>query len=397
MSRRTIQLGSQAILVSPDDPIPPTRRLQAMVSIRVTDELTGGPPDSLLSLEVKERQLVPRVSSGGLVGLVGVPQEVFPGLQTQDYFLHLTIRGDRYVAREVEVQIPKNPAFPATFTAPQRNLELHREPVVIAGRTVRFVSNVATALGGTTLTVTGIWRTAPPAHVIVAADPPHLVSLQPPLYAERSVLPVPQFLQHRDLPPAVGPSKVLLDDLLPGTNPIRLSDQQGLSAGNILLIDADQPDLAEFIAIKTVPVTSAADQPTFITLDYAVLHAHRRGAVVKQVVPQLAGPQRQFTVTANVGDTCVFLDALTGLAIAREVQLTGPPRPTGPPDEYHTLRNFSVTSDADGYYRLPPLSRIAQLELHAVKMVSGQTFTTTTTFRPDYRQRENRLDLTLTV
>jgi hypothetical protein len=99
MSRRAIQLGSRVIFVSPDDPIPLVIRLQAVVSMRVTDELTGGPPDSLLSLEVKERRLLPRVASGGLVGLVGVPQEVFPGLKTQDYFLHLTVRADGYVSR----------------------------------------------------------------------------------------------------------------------------------------------------------------------------------------------------------------------------------------------------------------------------------------------------------
>lgn len=391
MSRRTIVLGNRAILFSPDDPIPPVRRLQAVVSMRVTDELTGGPPDSPLSLEVKERGLFPRVTSGGLAGLVGVPQEVFPGLKTQAYSLHLTIRADGYVGRDVVVQVPQNPAFPATFTAPQRNLALHREPVVIVGRTVRSISNAATALGGATLTVTGIWRTAPPAHVTVAADPPNLVSLQPSLYADRAALT--QSLRRRDLPPAAGPGKVLLDDLLPGTNPIRLSDRQGLSAGDILLIDAAQPDLAEFIAIKTVPVTSAADQPTFITLDYAVRHAHRRGAVVQEVVPQPPGAQRQFTVNAIVGDTCVFLDALTGLAAVQEVRITGPPGP----DEYHKLRLFSVPSDANGYYRLPPLSRVAQLEIHAEKTVGGQTLKTTTTFRPDYRQRENRLDLTLTV
>jgi hypothetical protein len=362
-----------------------------VVSIRVTDELTGGPPDSPLALEVQERRLWPRVASGGLVGLVGVPQDVFPGLKTQAYFLHLIIRADGYVAREVEVQVPQNPAFPATFTAPQLSLALHREPVVIAGRTVRFVSNVATALGGTTLNLKGIWRTAPPANVTVAAAPPHLVSLQPPLYADRTVLP--QFLRHRDLPPAAGPGKVLLDDLLPGTNPIRLSDRQGLNPGDILLLHADQPDLAEFLEIQTVPGTSAAAQTVLITLHYPVRHAHRRGTVVQQVVPQPFGVQRQFTVNATKGDTCVFLDALTGLAAAQEVQIIRPPGPA----EYHQLRLFSVTSDANGYYRLPPLSRIAQLELQAEKTVGVQTFTTTITFRPDYRQRENRLDLTLTT
>jgi hypothetical protein len=391
MSRRTIQLGKRAILFSSDDPVPLVRRLQAVVSMRVTDELTGGSPDSPLSLEVKERGLVPRVASGGLAGLVGIPQDVFPSLNTQAYFLHLTMRTDGYVARDVVVQVPQDPTFPATFTAPQLNLALHREPVIIAGRTIRFVSNVATPLGGTTLNVTGIWRMAPPANVIVAPDPPNLVSLQPPLYADRAALT--QFLWHRDLPLAAGPGKTLVDDLWPGTNPIRLSDRQALSAGDILLINTNQPDLAEFIAVQTVPVTSAADQPTFITLDYPVLHAHRRGAEVKPVVPQPLGAQRQFTVDALVGDTCVFLDALTGLAAGQEVRITGPPGP----DEYHKLRNFSVTSDADGYYRLPPLSRVAQLEIHAEKTVGVQTFRRTITFQPDYRQRENRLDHTLTV
>jgi hypothetical protein len=391
MSRRVIQLEDRTILFSPDDPAPLAGRLQALLKMRMSDELTGAPPDNQLTIKVSERGFIPRVASGGIAGLVGIPGQVFPNLNAQDYFVRLTIQSEGYVARNEVVKVPQDITYPATFTPPQLDLKLHRDPVVISGRIIRFVSNSATPMAGAGVSVTGIWRTPPPSNAVVLADPPNLVSLQPPLYIDRAALA--EFMRQRDLPPAGGPDKTLLDDTTPGDNPIRLSDRQGLTAGDILLIDAGQPDLAEFIAVKNVPLASPADQPTLITLDHPVIHAHRRDAIVKKVNPQPFGAQRQFTVNAIAGDTCVFLDALAGLAAAQEVQINGPPGP----DEYHKLMRFSVTSDADGYYRLPPLGRVAQLEIHAEKIVGGQTFKATVIFRPDYRRRENRLDLTLAV
>jgi len=46
---------------------------------------------------------------------------------------------------------------------------------------------------------------------------------------------------------------------------------------------------------------------------------------------------------------------------------------------------------------LPPLSRVAQLEVHAQKVIGAQTFRATTVFRPDYQQRDNRLDFILSA
>lgn len=391
MSRRVIQLEDRTILFSPDDPTPLAGRLQALLKMRLIDELTSEPPDTRLTIKVSERGFIPRVASGGIAGLVGIPQQVFPNLNMQDYFVHLTIQAEGYVTRSEVVKAPQDITYPATFTPPQLNLELHRAPVVISGRIIRFIGNTTTPLAGASVGVTGIWRTPPPSNVVVPPDQANLVSLQPPLYTDRAA--VTQFMRHRDLPPSIGADKTLLDDAAPGANPIRLSDRQGLGAGDILLIDAGQPDLAEFIAINTVPVASPADHPALITMDQPVIYAHRRDAVVKKVNPQPFGAQRQCAVNAIAGDVCVFLDALTGLQAAREVQITGPPGP----DEYHKLMRFSVTSGADGYYRLPPLSRVAQLEIHAEKVIGAQTLKATVIFRPDYRQRENRLDLTLAV
>ena len=391
MSRRTIQVGNQRIVFSPDDPVSLVNRLQALAKLRITDELTGGPPDSAIDLQVRERGVTPRVAGDGLAGVVGFPQQVIPSLNSQDYFVNLTVTAQGYLARDVRQKIPQDFAFPQHFAPPQLNLALHREPATISGRTVRFIGNISTPLGGARISLTGIWRTAPPANVIVAPDPPNLISLQPPMYLDRSALT--QFLRPGDLPALAGGDKTLLDDVPPGTNSIRLSDRQGLAAGDVLQIDANQPDLTEFIEIKTVPVTSAPDQPTLITLNQGLMQSHRRDSVVTRTLPQPPGIQRPFTVDATTGDTCVFLDNLTGLAAAHEVQITGLPGQ----DEYHKLTTFSVLSDADGYYRLPPLSRVAQVEIHAEKIVGLQTFKVTTTFCPDYHQRENRLDLTLVV
>jgi hypothetical protein len=389
MSVRTVQFGNRIILFSPDDPVSPVNRIQAVVKVRITDELTGVAPDGRITLEVKERGFFPRVGNDGLGGLVGIPRQLFPALQAQDYLVHLTISADRYVRREIELKVPKDATFPLTFTPPEIDVALHRRPVFIAGRTARLINNATTPLAGVQIIVSGIWRTPPPANVFVAPAPPNIVALQPPLYGDRPALT--QSLAPRNLAPVTGNDKALMDDIAASANPIRLSNRLGLAAGNILLIDAEQPDLAEFIAIKSLPTTAPADQPAALTLDHPLIFSHRLGAVVRQVNPQAPGASRAITVDAQSGDSCLFLSALTGLSGAAEVEITGAPGP----DEYHKLMQFTVTSDADGYYRFPLLSRVAQLEIHAEKVIGAQTFQATTTFRPDYQQRDNRLDFVL--
>jgi hypothetical protein len=389
MSRRTVQLDNRIILFSPDDPVPPVNRMQAVMKVRVTDELTGTAPEGRLALEVKERGFLSRLGSDGFGGLIGIPQQFFQALLAPDYPVHLTIRAERYLSRELERNIPKGPNFPLTFTPPEIDVVLYRQPVFIVGRTARLINNASTPLAGAQISVTGIWRTPPPANVVVAPDPPNIVALQPPLYLDRAALT--QSLTPRDLAPVIGNDKELMDDVAANAKPIRLSNRLGLAAGNILLIDAEQPDLAEFIAINSLPTTAPADQPTSVTLDQPLIFSHRRGALVRQVNPQAPGASRNITVDALSGDSCLFLSDLTGLSGAAEVEITGAPGP----DEYHKVMQFTVTSDADGYYRFPPLSRVAQLEVHAEKVVGAQTFQATTTFRPDYQQRDNRLDFML--
>jgi hypothetical protein len=390
MSRRVIQVENRNIIFSSDDQPPLVDRIQAMVKLRITDELTAEPPDSLITLAVREKGYTPRVADNGLAGVVGIPRQVVPGLNSQDYFVNLTIAARNYLTRQLNQKIPKDLTFPPHFAAQQVNLEMHREPVTILGRTVRLnTSGASVPLAGAQISVTGIWRTAPAT--IVSPDPPNIAYLRPPLYSDRDA--TTQTLRPRDFPFAVGPAKSLLTNVSAGASAILLSDRQGLSNGDVLAIDVDRVDLTEFVEIATVPTTSSADQPTLITLNHGLMQPHRRDSVVKQTLPQPPGAFRPFTVAGVAGDSLIFLGNVTGLTNGHEVQITG----VAGKDEYHRVMTFSVLSDPEGYYRLPPLSRVAQVEVHAEKTVGIQTFQTTTVFRPDYHQRENRLDLTLEV
>jgi hypothetical protein len=51
---------------------------------------------------------------------------------------------------------------------------------------------------------------------------------------------------------------------------------------------------------------------------------------------------------------------------------------------------FTATTVAGGFYRLPPLSRVAQLNLQA----NNGTLSPVLTFVPDYGGEENKFDIT---
>lgn len=329
--------------------------------------------------------MTPRMTADGFGGVVGIPRQTFPNIAGQDYDVNLTLSAPGFVSRKEVVTVKKLLTPFSDFVPGNLEVELHREPTIISGRTIRFV-NESTPVGGATINFTEMWRV--PVDLSGPFALPDLVALQPPLYSERAAT---ETLRSRNLSPIIGSEKTLVAALLPGASQILLSDRVGLVAGDILLIDQLQPDLSEFIPIKTVPVTSPADQPTLIELEHKLAHGHRNESVVVQVNPGLSGLPQQLTLPGSIGDTCVFLNGLAGLAGASEIEISGP----GGPVEYHKVMTFNVVSDANGYFRLPPLNRVAQFRVHAERTIGAQLFEANVLFRPDYGQRENRLDLLL--
>lgn len=453
MTRRIIQTVGRDYTFSPEDPIPLASRHWAVVDARVIDELTDTPPSATITIKSDLAHSSPRVvgtgqgrwadetarfnsppaAGDGLVGLVGVPVRIFPGLALRNYTVQLTIQAQGYIPRQVTAVIPNDqrtivgpppalndtvitlndtarlnageflligppvptwsmvkirslgpapnqvifaPALPRSYSigdpvvpvvpsnfAPTRlgDVTLHRQPVVIRGRVVRVSSGI-TPLAGATIRVTGIWRKAPPANLTVPADPPNLVSLHPPIYFDR--MPGTAQLRRRNLPglpDTPANEKRLLEHVSPGSRDIFLTNQVGLSMTSILLIDVANPELVEFVEVDTVTGGATPDLPVRIALKHALAFEHRAGALVQVANAHPLGAILQFAQAAQSGDTCVFLANLSGLAAGNEARITGGPNP----DEYHRVNLFSVTSNADGYYRLPPMSRVAQLEILA--------------------------------
>jgi hypothetical protein len=130
-----------------------------------------------------------------------------------------------------------------------------------------------------------------------------------------------------------------------------------------------------------------------VTLNYPLANEHSPGALVRKAILQAPGPTNAMARDALDGDTCLFLSSMNNLTslstlpTLNVVEISGSALP-----EYHTLSIFSVTSDTAGFFRLPPLSRVAQVTIRAQRSGGGSASTLTITYGPDYGTYENHVD-----
>ncbi len=386
MARRNIVAGTRSYVFSPDDPVPLADRNWSLLSARVLDELVGRPPRGDMSIETEYPRLTPRVGTDGLLGLVGKPAQVFPALNAQSYVVGFTVRATGYIPLREEVTIPMIPTFPDTFAPTNIDLQLHREPIIIKGRTVESAGNTTTPLAGMMISITGIWPVLPPGNVVPPPpDPPRLISLRPPLYLARNT--ATGVLRQREMVDVVGEDKQLLENTAVGSNLLQLSDGINLIPGDILAVDALDADRVEFLTIQSIAPITTPTSVARLTLTHTLAFAHRSDVLVRRVLPQAPGFNNPLSREAQAGDTCVFLNSMTNLPLANVVEVSGA---LGDPVEYHSISHLDTTSDADGYFRLPLLSRVAQLEMQVDD--GGAHPTVTRTLVPNYDELENRVD-----
>jgi len=384
MAIETSDANDLIYTVSPEPELPDGMKTWAVLLARVVDEITGNPPLGGAGIQTPFSGLSSRVSSGGLLGFAAIPARVFPALRTQSYTVPVTIQADGYIPLFRSVNIAAIPTFPTTFTPTDLGiLDLHRLPTVIAGRVVLNTGTEFQTIAGATVTLTGVWQTAPPANLVVPPDPPDLVSLTPGLYFDR-----PQAgTQIQGLGPlgGPGPDKQLLQEADAGQTSLRLSDRSLIMNGDILAIDAVDPERTEYITIHSIAGASTPDQPAGITLDAPLRSIHRQGAVVHKVQFQNVGVAIQPTRDAITGDVCLFVNGVGNLGGASFVAIsTG-----GGAPEYHATGYFSAVSDAQGFFRWPPLSRVAQCVLRAHDGVHADL---DQTLSPDYPEEVSRID-----
>lgn len=370
--------------IAPDADVPPGARPQAVIGMVLEDELNGLAPAGPIRIDSPFPGLTPRTGLGGLAGFAGIPARLFSELASQDYDVPVEIEADGYLAVSRAVKFPKTPGFPGVFTpAALGAVSLHRQPVIVYGRAVVNSSGGVAPAAGASVTMTGLWRTLPPANAIVAPDPPNVVSLNPPLYFDRGAAATQ--VAGLDFLGAPGPDKRLLADATAGQSQLRSSDCLAVSVADILAIDVADPALTEFIAIQSIAKSGADALPATITLSYPLRYTHRRNAVVHKVAFQPPGPPTALAQDAITGDCCTFLTAPGNLGASPLVEVQG----GGSPTEYHSVSRFAVTCDSQGFFRLPPLSRVAQCVLRAHDGVHTDI---DLTVAPDYSPEGSRVD-----
>jgi hypothetical protein len=384
MALQIFNANDIAYTTSPEPELPLGFRTWAVIRGRLLDEITGQPPIGGISVSSPFSGISPRASSGGMVGFAAIPVRAFPELKNAPCPVPVNIQADGYIPLFRSVPIAQDVNFPTSFTpGDMGDLLLHRVPTIIEGRVVLNTGIAATSIVGAVVSLTGVWRTPPPANLVVPPDPPDLVSLNPEIYFDRII--AGSQVQGLNFAGAPGPDKLLLQDSSANASQLLLSNRKLIAPNDILAIDTIDPARTEYIAIKTITGASTDDLPARVTLVAALRSTHRAGATVHKVQFANVGAAIALTQGAIAGDVCLFVNGVGGLASAPLVSVLQGADPV----EYHAARYFRATSDAQGFFRFPPVSRVGQCAFHCH---DGAHPDQDVNFRPDYDHEVSRID-----
>jgi hypothetical protein len=379
MVREIVTVNRMQFITSPDARPPVASSLCAIAEGQVVDEQTQAETYSPICGTTTLTRACYTGLCDGFFAVAGVPLAAVPGLAVQSYSFSITFSADGYIPQTVSTSIGPIPGFPDTFDPVLLPMvSLHRSPASIFGRVVRRVSGATTPIASASVQVTTLWRILPQAGSSPLGEPPNILSVQPPLGLARTA--GVDTLQQQSWTPTAGVSKVVLQQSPAGTTQILLQDAVGLSVGSLLLIDGDDPATAEVVTLAAVPISSLANQPATVSAAAPLILTHNDGAIAELVTVAPAGPANTFTQNALPGDVVVFLSGLTGLSPTDTAEIPGASA------EFHTVSQFNITADANGYYRLPPISRVYQV---AITASDGLGNTLSQTIWPDYLQQDN--------
>ena len=343
--------------LAPDPQPPAAACVQQVLVMQLVDEINGQPPDPPPAAATTTSGLTARADANGLAGLVGTPLALFPTALSSGATLQLTLDGPLYVQMTLATTLILPADYPDSFIAANLDqIALHRAPVTIVGR---VVDSSGTGLAGADVAITGLWPTVASLHNATPA-PANLVALLSPLYAARDVTATVAAASLT----AAAPVKTLVKPGNVGDVSLRLSDQLGLAVGDVLALD--QQDLArgEYVSIAAITdggVTPQGAVTVSLALPLARLHA--AGAAAAPMTATVAGPATGLARAAQVGDVTLFPAAMAGLGAATAAVIVSGGGPA--PDELHAASLYSASSDSAGHFVLPPLHRLAQVQLLA--------------------------------
>jgi len=370
----------------PDDPPRVADRMRAVLRWVAIDEITQDAPEVEFTVTTPVLGLTPRVGSSGNMGLVGNPGRLFPGLDTNTVPIAYSVAAPGYLRRDLQATLGPVAGFPNAFVALDRGeLAMHRTAIEIRGRVGRVGGLAPTPLGSAAVRLAGVWSTFPPFNVVpdTVIEAPNLVSLQPGLYADRTA--TTDGMRARNMVLAVGEEKALVRPAVRGDRDVRISDRVNLNPGDLLAFETAVSDRVEYVTVFAVHPGAVADEPATVTLTYPLAVSHETGAGCVRATPQVPATNNLLIRDGVPTEQVAFLTALSGLFDGATVEIAG-----GAAPEYQTVRFYQTISDGNGFYRLPPISRVASVKLH---VDSGALPSQEPVASPDYRQFQNFVDV----
>ena len=324
---------------------------------------------------------------------LGVGQMLVLGSGTQEEFGRIAaIGGGNLVTLTEPLRFPHAAGDPllAGTGAPSR-IRMRRTPVTLRGRVSRrgAAGMPNTPVAGVTITLADFWRTRAE---VAAMVPGHMTKPPPRMFAlalAQGILeprPVNSPAGRLTIPLVAGDDKRLIRAALPEQDRVWLSNRVNVVATRTLRIEAGDAEASEIHTVSAVTGLGGVDDPAQITTDLPLLRPHAPDVRIDRLAPTAAALPLRLTVSAAIGDRTVLLDALPALP-AEALRV----RSAGSPDELHDCAVYAVTSDAQGYFRLPPMHRIAEARLDADDGVTVTQFF----IAPEYGETEQWLDLVI--
>lgn len=108
MTRRAVQAQGIDYVFCPDDPVPLSGRIWAIVQARLINDVTSKPVTSPVQLKSDVGGCVSRISRDGLVGFAGIPAHVFPVLAGKTFIMNVDATADGYLPRTLTFTIPSD-------------------------------------------------------------------------------------------------------------------------------------------------------------------------------------------------------------------------------------------------------------------------------------------------
>jgi hypothetical protein len=184
------------------------------------------------------------------------------------------------------------------------------------------------------------------------------------------------------------PVKTLVDDVAAEAIELRLSDGLSLNLNDVVAIDADDLGRREIVEIAQIVMPGTASDWVRVRINQPIAIPHRRGCMVRRLQAAVPNPAPSLNYAAERGD-CALLFDTTGIVGTHQIRLSDPPSRRS----YHRLTVLETISDAQGFYRLPPLARAGRVEVLAREVAVLNPAQGTAELVPDYDRDEIQLDL----